>query len=217
MITDMLQYRGFQILGDASQQFQPVDAICQFKYKDYLVSVSTAGLSKGACQTEVAVFFGVNFTTEVGKHFHTVEEAIEFINKLPVKKVFSKEEFLTNSEQAKKAIEQGSSIKGVLTTEEQEQLMSHIKESNYANHGEIRSFGDDKVFWFTDDPNMGVGILPKNFRLCYMICPHRLYTGDSPTDGLVQNTQDYIKVYRDGMRQINTIDELVEYLNTNYA
>ena len=80
MITDMLQYRGFQILGDASQHFQPVDAICQFKYKEHLISISTAGLSKGACQTEVAVFFGESFTTEVGKRFHTVEEAIAFVD-----------------------------------------------------------------------------------------------------------------------------------------
>ncbi len=216
MITDMLQYRGFQILGDASQHFQPLDAICQFKYKEHLISISTAGLSKGACQTEVAVFSGKDYEKELTRT-HTVEEAIEFVNKLPVKRTFTKEALLLNSDTAKIAIKDAIPIKGVLTTQEQDQRITDVVVSNYASHAQIFSFTDEKVFWFTDLPDMGFGILPENFRLCFMICPHRLYTSDDPDEGMVKTAEYFKKVYCDGMKQINTIDEMIDYLNNNYA
>lgn len=77
--TTQYQNRGFRILSDAVGGFKPIDAICQFEYKDYQISISTAGLSKGACQTEVIVFTGPNRDIELGL-FHTVQDAVEFID-----------------------------------------------------------------------------------------------------------------------------------------
>lgn len=70
--------RDFVLIGDASNQFKPIDAIFKFVFKDdYVISVSTAGLSQGACQTEVIV-------EDIHSHktmymCNTVEEAIDFI------------------------------------------------------------------------------------------------------------------------------------------
>lgn len=82
MQTKQMQIRDFHILGDASVGFKPMDGICQFMYRGKMVSVSTAGQSQGACQNEVAVFRSTpdgNFGKQVGL-FHTVEDAIDFIN-----------------------------------------------------------------------------------------------------------------------------------------
>lgn len=79
--TTQYGFRGFHILSDAIGHFTPVDAICQFEYKDHQISVSTAGLSKGACQNEVFVFGGENRDIEL-KRTHTVQEAIEYVDGL---------------------------------------------------------------------------------------------------------------------------------------
>lgn len=82
MLIPGLNSRGFRIIGDRKLKYQPVDAICQFIYKGYLVSVSTAGISEGGCQNEIAVFANAenDYSNEIGL-FHTVEEAIDFITK----------------------------------------------------------------------------------------------------------------------------------------
>ena len=79
--TDQYTFRGFHILSDAMEQYRPLDAICQFEYKNHQISISTAGRSKGACQNEIFVFAGENRETEV-KRTHTVQEAIEYIDSL---------------------------------------------------------------------------------------------------------------------------------------
>jgi hypothetical protein len=77
---DMLQIRDFHIIGDAQSGYLPIDALCQFYYKEYLVSVSTAGISMGGCQNHVCVFHKPD-TKQVAKDgFHTVEEAINWID-----------------------------------------------------------------------------------------------------------------------------------------
>ena len=74
-------FRGFHILSDAISHYKPLDAICQFEYKGYQISISTAGLSRGACQSEVFIFGGEDRTTEI-KRVHTVQEAIEYVDGL---------------------------------------------------------------------------------------------------------------------------------------
>jgi hypothetical protein len=64
--------------------------ICQFKYKDYVISISTAGRSQGACQNEVHVF-DKEGEYLVKEGFHTVEEAIKHINV-----VFNSKDILQN-------------------------------------------------------------------------------------------------------------------------
>ena len=71
-------HRDFVLIGDASAKFQPIDGIFKFVFKDdYVISVSTAGLSVGACQTEVIV---EDFHSQEAIYMcDTVEEAINFI------------------------------------------------------------------------------------------------------------------------------------------
>lgn len=80
-MTTQYQMRGFHILSDAIGHFTPIDGLCQFEYKDHQISISTAGLSKGACQTEIQIFGGENRETPV-KQTRTVQEAIQFIDAL---------------------------------------------------------------------------------------------------------------------------------------
>lgn len=77
-MNDLLGQRGFRIIADASGKYKPLDAIAQFEYKGFVISISTAGLSVGACSTEIAVFEG-----GMGKQrtlVHTVEEAIAWVD-----------------------------------------------------------------------------------------------------------------------------------------
>lgn len=83
MITQQLSVRNFHILSDVTGGFKPIDALCQFIYKGKQISISTAGLSKGACQSEI-VIYGYNqidkdYTDKKGLFF-TVEDAIKFID-----------------------------------------------------------------------------------------------------------------------------------------
>lgn len=79
MNTKQLTLRGFHIVNHSG----PVDACAQFMYKDYMVSMSTLGLSQGACQTEVEIFHKDNLNKPAtDRGFHTVAEAIEHINGL---------------------------------------------------------------------------------------------------------------------------------------
>ena len=83
MHTKQLDIRNYHIVNHSGN----VDACAQFIYKGYMVSFSTMGLSRGACQTEVAVFAkkdadDKDYNLHVKMDLHTVEEAIEFINEL---------------------------------------------------------------------------------------------------------------------------------------
>lgn len=74
--------RDFSLTSDAQYGFAPIDAICQFFYKDYQISISTAGMSHGACHTPICIFERVNTNKVVKDGFSTVEEAIDWINDL---------------------------------------------------------------------------------------------------------------------------------------
>lgn len=74
--------REFDIISDVQQGFKQIDAICQFLYKGFQISISTAGRSQGACQTPVCIFTGNEYQDVFKDGLRTVEEAIEYINSL---------------------------------------------------------------------------------------------------------------------------------------
>ena len=76
-MSHMLDKRGFHIVTGSND---PIDACAQFKYNDYLVSMSSLGRSQGACMTAVAVFASPDYVDPVGGNFHTVQDAIDWIN-----------------------------------------------------------------------------------------------------------------------------------------
>ena len=122
--------------------------------------------------------------------------------------MYTKEQLLSNSSMSKLLIRKKSSIKGVLTTDEQNQLAKEHKSFQVISNG--------KVFWFTDDYCMGVGLLPNEFVPSSTICPHQVVCRDFLPDGFVKTVEDFVKVYHAEERQITSIDELVTYLNTEY-
>lgn len=84
MITDHFKSRGYQILvqrPDAASFWSPIDGTAQFLYKDFLISMSTAGRSRGACMSPVCVFMPGNNYQDVAKDgFSTVQDAITWVD-----------------------------------------------------------------------------------------------------------------------------------------
>jgi len=122
---------------------------------------------------------------------------------------FTKEQFLEGSPMAKMLRRQGRDVKLILTTAEQNVLAAQGRNFQVISNG--------KVFWFTDDYCMGVGTLPKQFVPSSTVCPCRVTPRASLPDGVIITAEDYIKIFCEGETQINSLDELVEYLNTCHA
>lgn len=123
--------------------------------------------------------------------------------------MYTKEQILSNSSMAKLLARQGRYIKGVLTTEEQNQL---------ANKGHcFQVITDGKVFFFTDDYCIGVHLFPKTFVPSSSVCPFEVKPRECLPDGIIVTAEQYIMIFEKDKKQINTIDELVDYLNKEYG
>jgi hypothetical protein len=78
------------------------------------------------------------------------------------------------------------------------------------------------VCFFTNDYLIGYKVLPKNFVPSSTVIPHRVKPRAGLEDGWVKNLNEYDFVYRRGgqrrfiQRRLNTLEELVAYLNTHY-
>lgn len=77
---ETLPTREFSLTYDVKGLFAPIDGICQFFYKDYQISISTAGMSEGGCHQPICVFDRRNTEKIVKDGFSTVQEAIDWIN-----------------------------------------------------------------------------------------------------------------------------------------
>lgn len=85
MITKHFQSRGYHIIDHKEN----IDAIAQFVYRGYQVSMSTIGRSHGGCMQPVNIYkqdTSDEYDKLVGGDFHTVNDAIEYINALTVPK-----------------------------------------------------------------------------------------------------------------------------------
>lgn len=87
--TRSFRFQDYCILGGLSGE--PINGVGQFIYKDHLISFSTRGYTAGACLNEVVIFVRTNddnwskqLTDNSGNIllFHTVEEAIDHLNKV---------------------------------------------------------------------------------------------------------------------------------------
>lgn len=119
---------------------------------------------------------------------------------------YTKEQLLTNSSMSKMLARQGQTVKGVLTTAEQNALARLGRSFQVIDNG--------KVWWFTDDYCMGVNLLPKEFVPSSTVQGCRVAPRAGLPEGYVNTAEDYILVFQKGERQITSIDELVTYLNT---
>lgn len=121
---------------------------------------------------------------------------------------YTKEQLLNNSAMSKILARQGKFVKGVLSTEEQNVLASQYKNFQVITNG--------KVFWFTDDYNMVFKLLPPEFVSSSTMSHQTVPTRFGLPDGVIRTAEDFVKVYHQDERQIQTIDELIQYLNENY-
>ncbi len=77
---DTLSTREFTLTYDIAGGFAAIDGVCQFFYKDYQISLSTSGMSQGACHTPICIFDRHNTDRVIKDGFGTVQEAIDWIN-----------------------------------------------------------------------------------------------------------------------------------------
>lgn len=98
--------------------------------------------------------------------------------------------------------------KGVLTSKEAMQRTHDART--------LISFSaiNHKVFFFSDDHCFGSGKLPKWFVPSTSTLPMHVVPRPSLPDGWIKNTEDYIKIFYQDYRQITSMEELVEFLNT---
>lgn len=72
------------------------------------------------------------------------------------------------------------------------------------------------VFFLADSFQFGIGVLPKNFvSICSSLIKH-VAPRSGLEDGNIKNLQDFLFVFHSEDRQLNSIEELVEYLNNEY-
>ena len=73
------------------------------------------------------------------------------------------------------------------------------------------------VAFFTNDHCFGVGVLPKDFFTCTSVLPENVAPRKGLESGVITNIDEYIAVYYDDCRIIESTQELVDYLNNEYA
>ena len=183
-----------------------------YEHKGYLIVDKISGSPKTGYQKSTILYCGENFQEEVCK-FDSVEEARSYIDFLipdeKNKKKFTAHDILTGSAKSKILATHGVLLRGVLNSEEQKLYMN----STFG----VQVIANQEVFWFTDDYTLGGDLLPKDFVPSSTQVPHNVVPREELPSGVVKSIEDLINVYYKGKRQINNIDELVEYLNTNYA
>lgn len=118
---------------------------------------------------------------------------------------YTKEQLLSNSTQSKVLAREGRTSLGVLTTEEQQARLD-------AGHKSVSVHHNDEVFYFTDDYCMLLNIV-SGFTSCSTSVPMAISPREAFPDGWIHTAKDYIKVFEKDRRQINSMDELVAYLN----
>lgn len=123
--------------------------------------------------------------------------------------VFEKEKLLINSAMAKSLSTTGRYVKGVLTTKE---MQAGVDKGHT-----VTCMCDNNVFFFSDDYCMGVNYLPKCIVPGSTVIPHNIKPREAFPDGVIKNVEDYIKLYHSDKKQLNTVDELIDYLNSTYS
>lgn len=141
--------------------------------------------------------------------FQQVKQVKSLKTKGDLKMTITKEQLLSNSHMAKMRLRDGRSVKLVLTNEEQNEL---------AKRGlSFKVHSDKNVFFFTDDYCAFVGELDFiDFVPSSTVCPCDVVPREGLEDGWVNTAEKYIQIFNHDIRQITTIDELVEYINNNY-
>ena len=73
---------------------------------------------------------------------------------------------------------------------------------------------DKQVYFFTDDHAFGQGVLPKGYMVNTVYFPVRIVTRPSLPTGIIDNIDTYINIFKEDGKLIGSIEELVEFLNS---
>lgn len=98
---------------------------------------------------------------------------------------------------------------GVLTAE---QAYNHARTIGYRLIV-ISSFKDN-VFFFSDNHLFGYTVLPKHYVPCTGDFPTSVVPRESLLDGKIDTIKKYIEVFHTGQRQITSIEELAEFIDS---
>ena len=122
--------------------------------------------------------------------------------------MYTKESVLNNSPKAKALARIGQSPKGVLTNEEQNALCAKGLSFQVITNGE--------VYWFTDDFQMCHGVLGNEFGFMAVgrPCPIFLSARRNMPSRMISTAEKFTALYRRNERQITSVDELLDYLNS---
>lgn len=102
--------------------------------------------------------------------------------------------------------------KGVLTTNEtKERLLKHTTVMTMTTVG----LGDKNVFFFIDDYTFGTRVLPKCFVPSSTQIPMHVKERECLPDGWVDSIEKFMKIFCSNEKQLSSIEELVEFLNTS--
>ena len=102
--------------------------------------------------------------------------------------------------------------KGVLTTKEQNDLIKSGKKVMYEY---TATTANKRAFFFSDVTSFSV--LPDEFVTCSVAAGCAVVPRESLPDGIIKNADDYIAIFQRDSIQINSMDELVDYLNENIS
>ena len=73
------------------------------------------------------------------------------------------------------------------------------------------------VAFFTNDHCFGYDVLPDDFTSCTSVVPQTVVPRKGLESGVITNIDEYVAVYYDDCRIIESTQELVDYLNNEYA
>lgn len=109
-----------------------------------------------------------------------------------------------------------SHVTGFMSKEEaQKQLNSDESHLLIKNCG-VGMVGDMKAYFLSDDAVWGYGILPEAFISVSLHIPSKAAPRPGLEDGFIDTVEKFMIVFGDDQRHLNTVDELVDYLNENY-
>lgn len=127
--------------------------------------------------------------------------------------MFTKEQLLTASALSKYM---GNRYKGVLTRQEiAEKLKNAVGQKSISTITYTGKNGDSVMF-FTDDHCFGHPVLPKCFVSSTTSFPISVKERPGIEDGWVDSPDKYILVFHQNDRLIETVDELVDFLNKHF-
>jgi len=101
----------------------------------------------------------------------------------------------------------------VMSNEEVDAALARPLTDNLLIHHSITLVTDQKAFFLTDDHSYGYKVLPPDWVGCSMSLPMRVPARPEVPSGVIETAAQLVAVFASDMRQLNTVDELVAYLN----